>query len=1108
MLFCKDFKKKSLTRTKGWIFFIFFLFSFFYGVSCPAQNTAYKIDVSGMGWEEKSLFSSVQGIVNKNGPFIFLRFDDIDDKWLQYYSSRYGFQFISLSDPYQLLTIFRDKIKGYVLWDYGNLESYNIAATLSGIHDWIVVSKYFEKKIETLGIPLKEDVSQKFIGMSKDQVYDWAFENYWDQCNKKYVTSLALGDIKWISVDITPYVNGTDFYVRFEDAIKTNGNGTKLRSLKIIQGGKEVVNLRTGTDEEKTYLYDADHSWFDPDGDRIADLTQYFTYRFQLSDSGQIILKFLAFNQYMVKVGNTPNGPFTTVSFSSKVTGSTIGGSRELDMAIFYRTFCFDLSSRKYDYPEEYAVKDKIMEAMEHPGFVLGWVSFQTGRDDEGSYVAQASLHGNAVICCGAPNFSFHHWVKPERFTPPSLSEPPAVDENKIYVSFLLSDGDAYHWTNGFQGRQYLSPDRGSIPFGWELQPLLYDMAPAVLQYYYETATDNDDLVASASGIGYCHPEKFPADRLDTYLQETRRYLELTGLKSISILSANNISFDVALKYRKYFKDLTVGCEEGYGGRTPGVFPFTDFSIIRTRVPMVGESDPEMILQELNELAQSTTQRPLFVPVHPTCYYTGFEGVKWITDHLDPEVFQVVKPSQLMTMVSRYYQGKLLIDAPKRLIPVLVNGALFLPFKLRAIVETPISVKINLTAPVGVKVTNYQQEVQAFQGTITRGEFRLTLNEPSLSSDILKAARLNLSSALTQDSLIIPMVALDYQAPDNWYCEYSANWDAIELNHRYGRQVEDDSAVHGTAWFTQKNAPEAPAHSIFGPYESMAAGEYVACFRLKVGELISSEVALLDVFNLNANKTTLCQKYIRGTDFNAKNKYQFFYLPFKHDGQGTIETRVYTTGAEDLWIDEIIILRQKEMGHIDGPAQGFVGDTLSFSVRAFSIDSDSVSVRFDWGDGDSSEWSDFQASGYLFTQTHAWADTGSFSIRFKTRNTGLNESEWSAPTVVTISATPVNIEANVSIPQDFALGQNYPNPFNPVTHIRFALPQVGRVVLNVYNIFGEKVKTLMNEVKTPGEYQVIWDGRNELNQNVASGIYFYQLIFDNKKLVKKMILIR
>ncbi len=1092
--------------SKTWAIFGIIIFLFFYGTSCNAQETVYKIDVSHMNWEEQALFGSVQGIVNKDGAHIFLRFDDADDKWQNYYHSRYGLNFVSLSDPYQLLTIFAGKIKGYIVWDYTNLDGFNVAATLAGLNDWILVSKYLEDRVKAYGIPKKEDLSQTFNGMTKAQVYDWAFENYWDQCNKKFVSSLPRGELDWVSVDITPYVNGSDFYIRFEDAIKSDGNGAKLRSLKIIQGGNEVVSFRTGTDAEKTYLYDADGSWFDPEGDRIADANQYFVYHIQLSGSGNIILKFLAFNQYMVKVGNSPSGPFTTVSFSSKVTGSTIWGNRELDMAIFYRTFCFDLSSRQSDYPDEYAVKEKIMEAMEHPGIVLGWVSYQTGRDDEGAYVTQASIHGNAVICSGASNFSFHYWIKPENFTPPPLPEVPEIDENKIYVSFVLSDGDAYHWTNGFQGRQYLSTYRGSVPFGWELQPLLYDMAPAVLQYYYETATDNDDFVASASGIAYCHPEEFPPDRLEKYLQETQRYLERTGLRSITILSSRNISFELATKYHQYFKDLAVGCEEGYEGRGPeGGYPFTDFTVWRTMVPTKGAATKEDILEDLNNIAQSKSERPLFVPVHPSCYNTSYDGVKWITEQLDPNVFQVVKPAQLLQMLTQYYSGKMLLDNAGGVIPVLKKGTLFYPINFRTVIENPIDVNVNLEMPEGITVTAYQTNVRSWQEEMSRAEFRIQKTELLSDSGIVGTAQLNFSSEIFENKYNLPVILLDYQPEAGHYCELIQSWDAIDLAHRFGQKVGDSTAINGTAWYASKDDPEAPNHCIFGPYKSLPAGNYVACFRLKTGEITTSSVAVLDVF---CDGIKLAAKYLRGTDFSAENKYQFFYLPFKHKGQGEIETRVYSRATADLWIDEIIILKEEQMGGLDGPSQGMIGDTLSFSVRAFDANNDSVAVRFDWGDGDSSSWSDYELSGYLFTMTHVWSDTGAFEIRFKTRDIRQNESDWSEPLVVTITENTTDIEQESQVPQNFILSQNYPNPFNPLTNIRYTLPESGPVTLTIYNIFGQKIRTLVDNVQTAGTHKVIWDGKNDFNMNVASGIYLYQIKFKEKRLMKKMILLR
>lgn len=99
--------------------------------------------------------------------------------------------------------------------------------------------------------------------------------------------------------------------------------------------------------------------------------------------------------------------------------------------------------------------------------------------------------------------------------------------------------------------------------------------------------------------------------------------------------------------------------------------------------------------------------------------------------------------------------------------------------------------------------------------------------------------------------------------------------------------------------------------------------------------------------------------------------------------------------------------------------------------------------------------------------------------------------------------TGVEDELNNEIPAEYSLAQNYPNPFNPSTTIKFAIPQASKVQLNVYNILGEQVAQLVNEVKNAGSYSVNWSG-----SNLASGVYIYRLqaglnVFTNRMILMK-----
>jgi hypothetical protein len=94
--------------------------------------------------------------------------------------------------------------------------------------------------------------------------------------------------------------------------------------------------------------------------------------------------------------------------------------------------------------------------------------------------------------------------------------------------------------------------------------------------------------------------------------------------------------------------------------------------------------------------------------------------------------------------------------------------------------------------------------------------------------------------------------------------------------------------------------------------------------------------------------------------------------------------------------------------------------------------------------------------------------------------------------------------------EGFSLSDNYPNPFNPETKIRYTVDngKARPVVLRVYNVLGQTVKTLVDEPKARGIYEVTWDGRDESGDEVASGVYFYKLEAGDFVQTKKMVLIR
>jgi len=93
----------------------------------------------------------------------------------------------------------------------------------------------------------------------------------------------------------------------------------------------------------------------------------------------------------------------------------------------------------------------------------------------------------------------------------------------------------------------------------------------------------------------------------------------------------------------------------------------------------------------------------------------------------------------------------------------------------------------------------------------------------------------------------------------------------------------------------------------------------------------------------------------------------------------------------------------------------------------------------------------------------------------------------------------------VPVPEEYALDQNYPNPFNPETTIEYQLPEAGKVMLKIYNVIGQEIRTLVNEDKEAGYHKIRWDGMDNKGVKVSSGIYIYQLQVGNFLRIKKML---
>ncbi|MBN2572786.1 MAG: T9SS type A sorting domain-containing protein [Ignavibacteriales bacterium] len=152
----------------------------------------------------------------------------------------------------------------------------------------------------------------------------------------------------------------------------------------------------------------------------------------------------------------------------------------------------------------------------------------------------------------------------------------------------------------------------------------------------------------------------------------------------------------------------------------------------------------------------------------------------------------------------------------------------------------------------------------------------------------------------------------------------------------------------------------------------------------------------------------------------------------------------------------------------------------------------------------------------LANQQNAW-DSTEVTYRTWVSDSTWTESIYNIPmknqiNIKVLQYTGTGIESKkftVITPDDYTLEQNYPNPFNPTTNIRFSLPMNKQISLRVYDILGQEVKTLINNQEfMKGSYEVTWDGTNNYNQSVSSGVYIYTLQYGNFSKSVKMTLMK
>lgn len=360
------------------------------------------------------------------------------------------------------------------------------------------------------------------------------------------------------------------------------------------------------------------------------------------------------------------------------------------DWIVAHRGFSFRLTTNPVTHPGERELLGDIYANSPLYTHVLGW---HHNDDGECPHVHYATEYGMVPFCMTRNlNFSFHRHVPAKgAFKQELPSDEVELEENGRYVTFVFSDGDAPHSMVDLQKRQWTKPQRGAIPFGWAVPPQMLTFGPAMLEYFYQSRTPQDEFLCGPSGLGYNYLSNWATRRTDVddprasrleYLTRTNDLMEQLDLHAmwpinrilrwlpdgrimrrlvgddIWVLNADNEPYKYGIDFmddgviRDYCTHVTasVGFFQGWH-HIPGDHerviegrPFFPGKVIAENV--------EQTLRDIDKCAALEDDTPSFIPVHINCYEMGLDGVAETIERLDTTRYRVLLPTPFLRLAA------------------------------------------------------------------------------------------------------------------------------------------------------------------------------------------------------------------------------------------------------------------------------------------------------------------------------------------------------------------------------------------------------------------------------------------------------------------------
>ena len=308
---------------------------------------------------------------------------------------------------------------------------------------------------------------------------------------------------------------------------------------------------------------------------------------------------------------------------------------------------------------EERKVIESVFSEMPPLGICVGFPAMSDGEGiGEPQGVELLSRFGKSLVCTNhISNYSFLSGIREEKLTPPPPLPPPPLEQDKVYIALVLSDGDNEILWPGFFRKYFEHKDYGKFPLAFGMGPAIRELQPGNARWCYESAAPNTEFICDVSGAGYIHSDKFGealANREEVwsgFLAWTGFLMERMGQRSIRTVGGNDAvlaRYAAALPFcHSIFADM--GRYSGREGISKLTYSLPDGMPVFRSVTS-WRNGKEGFLKEIRE--QVGSRRPAFVNGFVHCWTFDMETLAKIHTQRDKDMV-FVTPSQLAALYRR-----------------------------------------------------------------------------------------------------------------------------------------------------------------------------------------------------------------------------------------------------------------------------------------------------------------------------------------------------------------------------------------------------------------------------------------------------------------------